>query len=164
MKMSFNRPVLCSWRRCHRVILEGEQRFSLTVVEGHRYVVALCQQHFDAIDLGSRIRFWWQRHHEPTVQGRHVGPHRIYASYTLDTNEITVTEHFAHDDAARMVYSLTHEWLHVWLTRKFGLMTSTALDVFYKQPLKVLGGHSLHTWALNALYEQTEALNTAGGL
>ena len=154
--LRFNRPVLCSWRRCHRVLEEGEQRFSLTLFEGHRYIVALCPQHFDLLDRVNRIRFW-RRHRGPSIKGMRAGPRLIYASYTQKPNVIAVTEHFAHGDGPQMVYHLSHETLHWILAREFGYMTSTALDVFYKQPLQVLGGHSLHTWMLNALYEQTES-------
>ncbi len=153
--LKFNRPVLCSWRRCHKVLEDGEQRLTLTWFEGHRYITALCSWHFSLLDRANRIRFW-RRHRRPDIAGTRVGRHLIYAMYTQKPNVITVTEHFAHEDGPQQIYHLTHETLHWVLSREFGMMSSISLDVFYKQPLKVLGGHSLHTWMLNSLYEQTE--------
>lgn len=154
--MSFNRPVRCSWKRCHRVLAEGETRMTLTYFEGHRYVMALCPWHYALLDRANRIRFW-RRHRYPSIKGARVGPHLIYASYTQKPNVIIVTEHFAHGEQPEMVYHLTHETIHWVLAREFGLLTSMSFDIFYKQPLQVLGGHSLHTWMLNSLFEQTDA-------
>ena len=160
MRPSFNRPVLCSWRRCRRVLEEGEQRFSLKYHEGHRYIVALCPWHYSLLDRANRIRLW-RRHRTLVIKGTRVGPPLIYAFYQQKDNVLTVTEHFAHAEPQQQVYVLSHETVHWILAREFGLLTSISFDIFYKQPLTCLGGHSLHTWSLNALYEQTEALNTA---
>jgi hypothetical protein len=111
----------------------------------------------------TRIRFW-RRHRRPDIKGTRVGPRLIYAMYTQKPNVITVTEHFAREQPPQQVYELSHEMIHWVLAREFGLLTSMSFDIFYKQPLKVLKGHSLHTWLLNSLYEQTEALNTAAAL
>lgn len=161
--LGFNRSVLCSWRRCRRVLEEWEQRLTLKYFEGRRCITALCPYHYDLLDKVGRIRFW-RRHRRPGIKGARVGSHNVDAFYMPKPNMITVTEHFAHAEPQYQVYVLSHETIHWILAREFGLLTSMSFDVFYKQPLRVLGGHSLHTWGLNSLYEATEALNTAVAL
>lgn len=158
--MSFNRTVLCSWKRCYRVLEKDEQRLTLMPIEGHRYIMALCPRHYSLLDRTNRIRFW-RRHRRPDIRGMRIGRALVYAFYQQKGNMLTVTEHFAHQEPEQQVYVLSHETLHWVLAREFGLLTSMSLDIFYKVPLRVLGGHSLHTWMLNSLYEVTEALNTA---
>ena len=152
MPPSPNRIVRCAWKRCKRLLEPGEAR--LTYAKGGRQLIALCPWHFSVIDGANRLRFW-RRHRMPQVYAARVEDGSVVNAYYLQkVNEFSVTQIFADLEPEQQVYVLSHETLHWVLARDFGLLTSISLDIFYKQPLHVLGHHSLHTWELNRLYEQ----------
>ena len=156
---SFNRPVRCSVKKCSRILEKGEARMSYTAGLSHRGIIPICPKHFMAFDRVNRVRFW-RHNHVPEVRSAIVADDSLVnAYYTLKDDVVYVTQRFAALESEQMVYVLSHEAIHRVLSCYFGLMTSAAFDIIYKRSLRALGGHSLHTWMLNDLYNQTDWLS-----
>ena len=143
----------CEIRRCKR----DSSRLTLKGGLGTRVIAHICTFHWNLVSFLTAPRrfsaFW--THRLKTVQ---VGNLVLFALHKGGT--IYVTEHFATLTPEQMVYVLSHEMLHHILNRDEGLLTSIALDIFYKRPLTCLRGHSIHTFLLNQILSAGKPLNS----
>ena len=146
----------CEIRRCKR----DASRLTFKGGLGTRVIAHICTFHWNLVSfLTAPWRFtalWTHRLKTMRVDDNLA----LFALHKGGT--IYVTEHFATLTPEQMVYVLSHETLHHILNRDKGLLTSIALDIFYRRPLTCLRGHSIHTWNLNMLYPTgtTKPLNS----
>jgi hypothetical protein len=116
--------------------------------------VAACRWHFRVMDRLTRTRrvpeiVGVQRTNDPTA----------FATIDPRMRTLFVTRKFAEASLQYQVFVLSHEEIHIWLQREFGLATSLGFDLIYERSMHALSHHSIKTWTLNDLYLQNETTN-----